>query len=147
MIEIENFLNKETCNHCINFFNKNESKSLIFHKRKKLPILEMLNVDLKIDQLVDKYKKIYPGFKISNFEILKWPVGELHDWHNDTIYYNKTTITYLNEDYEGGRTTVEDYTVEPKTGKIILFDAETKHRVSMLTKGPRYVILAWYNKK
>jgi hypothetical protein len=146
MIEIENFLSKETCNHCINFFNTNESKSLIFHKRKKLPILEMLNVDLKIDQLVDKYKKIYPGFKISNFEILKWPVGELHDWHNDTIYYNKTTITYLNEDYEGGRTTVDQYTVKPKIGKIILFNSELMHMVSPLVKGERYVILVWYNK-
>jgi len=29
---------------------------------------------------------------------------------------------------------------------IKFFDADKKHKVSMVTKGPRYVILAWYNK-
>jgi len=146
MIEIENFLSKETCNHCINFFNINESKGLNYNKRKTLPILSLLNVDLKINELVNKYKKLYPGYTILNFEIIKWPVGEKHDWHNDTIYYDKTTITYLNEDYEGGKTTVATYTVEPKIGKIILFDAEVMHKVSPLIEGERYVMIVWYKK-
>ena len=64
-------------------------------------------------------------------EIIKWPAGEYHDWHDDKIYYHKTTITYLNEDYEGGRTTVEDYTVEPKTGKIVVIgDFDDKEFIS-----------------
>ena len=146
MIEIEKFLNKKTCDYCINFFNTNESKTLTYNKRKKLNILEMSNVDLKINQLVYKYAKLYPGYRILNFEILKWPVGEFHDWHNDTIYYDKTTITYLNEDYEGGKTTVDQYTVEPKIGKIILFNSEVMHKVSPLIKGERYVMLVWYKK-
>jgi hypothetical protein len=106
----------------------------------------MLNVDLKIDQLINKYGKLYPGHKVANFEILKWPVGELHDWHNDTIYYDKTTITYLNEGYKGGKTTIGQYTVEPKTGKIILFNSELMHMVSPLMSGERYVMLVWYKK-
>ena len=91
---------------------------------------------------LNQYFKIY---NISNFEILKWPVGEYHDWHTDTIYYDKTTITYLNKGYKGGRTTVDNYTVEPETGKIILFDSGIRHKVSPLIEGERYVILVWYN--
>ena len=146
MIEIESFLDKEICHHCIKFFNTNESKALTFNKRKKLEILSMLNIDSKIDQLVNKYGKLYPSYKVANFEILKWPVGEFHDWHNDTIYYDKTTITYLNEGYKGGKTTIGQYTVEPKTGKIILFNSELMHKVSSLISGERYVMLVWYKR-
>ena len=147
MISIKNFLSKEVCDHCINFFNTYESLASLFQKRKKIDILDTLNLDPKINQLVDKYKEIYPGHYIKNFEILKWPVGEYHDWHKDTPYYNKTTITFLNEKYEGGRTTVDNYTVEPETGKIILFDSNIRHKVSSLLNGDRYVMLVWYNIK
>jgi|TARA_R100000426_G_C4758230_1_gene86067 hypothetical protein len=144
MISIKNFLSKEVCNYCINFFNINESKASFYQKRKKIHILEMLNLDPKIDWLVDKYKEIYPGYYIKNFEILKWPIGEYHDWHDDSAYYNKTTITFLNENYEGGRTTIDNYTAEPETGKIILFNSDVKHKVSPLINGDRYVMLVWY---
>jgi len=117
-----------------------------FNKRDKIHVQNLLNFNLTINRLYLKYTKLYPNHKLINLEILRWPSGEHHVWHDDTLFYDKTTITYLNENYEGGKTTVEDYTVEPKTGKIILFDADKKHRVSMVTKGPRYVILAWYNK-
>ena len=147
IVEIDKFLTKEICNYCINFYENNSDHWQHFNKRQKIQLQNLLNRDLEINRLYLKYMKLYPNHKLKNMEIIKWPAGEYHDWHDDKIYYHKTTITYLNEDYEGGRTTVEDYTVKPKTGKIILFDAETKHRVSMLTKGPRYVILAWYNKK
>ena len=145
MIEIKNFLTEKTCKDCIDFFNKNYSKTKIFRKRKKLDLLNLTKINVKIKKLIDKYSKIYPGYNISNFEILKWPVGEYHDWHTDTIYYDKTTITYLNKDYKGGRTTVDNYTVEPETGKIILFDSGIRHKVSPLTEGERYVMLVWYN--
>ena len=145
MIEIKNFLTEKTCKDCIDFFNKNYSKTKIFRKRKKLDLLNLTKINVKIKKLIDKYSKIYPGYNISNFEILKWPVGEYHDWHTDTINYDKTTITYLNKDYKGGRTTVDNYTVEPETGKIILFDSGIRHKVSPLIEGERYVILVWYN--
>jgi hypothetical protein len=145
MIEIRNFLSKQECDDCIKFFNVNESISTYFNKRKKLEILSLLNENVNIKKLVYKYSTIYPNHYISNFEILKWPVGESHDWHDDTIYYDKTTVTYLNKDYIGGRTVVDKYSVEPEIGKIILFDSNVKHKVSLLTKGDRYVILVWYN--
>jgi len=146
IIEIDKFLPKKTCDYCIKFFEDNKEHWQSFNKREKIHVQNLLNSNLTINRLYLKYIKLYPNHKLTNLEILRWPSGEYHGWHDDTIYYDKTTITYLNENYEGGKTTVEDYTVEPKTGKIILFDADKKHRVSMVTKGPRYVILAWYNK-
>ena len=147
IIEIDKFLPKKTCDYCIKFFEDNKKHWQSFNKRDKIHVQNILNFNLTINRLYLKYTKLYPNHKLINLEILRWPSGEHHVWHDDTLFYDKTTITYLNENYEGGKTTVEDYTVEPKTGKIILFDADKKHKVSMVTKGPRYVILAWYNKK
>tara|TARA_R100000365_G_C2710294_1_gene45915 strand:+ start:242 stop:691 length:450 start_codon:yes stop_codon:yes gene_type:complete len=146
IIEIDKFLPKKTCDYCIKFFEDNKKHWQSFNKRDKIHVQNILNFNLTINRLYLKYTKLYPNHKLINLEILRWPSGEHHVWHDDTLFYDKTTITYLNENYEGGKTTVEDYTVEPKTGKIILFDADKKHKVSMVTKGPRYVILAWYNK-
>ena len=146
IIEIDKFLPKKTCDYCIKFFEDNKKHWQSFNKRDKIHVQYLLNFNLTINRLYLKYTKLYPNHKLINLEILRWPSGEHHVWHDDTLFYDKTTITYLNENYEGGKTTVEDYTVEPKTGKIILFDADKKHKVSMVTKGPRYVILAWYNK-
>ena len=146
IVEIDKFLPKKTCDYCIKFFKANKKHWQSFNKREIIQVQDLLNSNLAINRLYLKYMKLYPNHKLTSLEILRWPRGEYHDWHDDTIHYDKTTITYLNEDYEGGKTTVEDYTVEPKIGKIILFDADKKHKVSMVTKGPRYVILAWYNK-
>ena len=147
IIEIDKFLPKKTCDYCIKFFEDNKKHWQSFNKRDKIHVQNLLNFNVTINRLYLKYTKLYPNHKLINLEILRWPSGEHHVWHDDTLFYDKTTITYLNENYEGGKTTVEDYTVEPRTGKIILFDADKKHKVSMVTKGPRYVILAWYNKK
>tara|TARA_R110000787_G_scaffold224276_1_gene332466 strand:- start:3400 stop:3846 length:447 start_codon:yes stop_codon:yes gene_type:complete len=146
MIEIEGFLDKNLCDYCVDFFEKNKSKTQSFHNRKLLSISPTKNSNKKIINLINKFSKLYPNHKIANFEILKWPVGEFMDWHDDTIYYDKTTITYLNEDYEGGRTTINDYTVEPKIGKIILFDSNQNHKVSTMISNNRYVLLVWYSK-
>ena len=52
----------------------------------------------------------------------------------------------MNKNYEGGRTIVENKTIEPEIGKIVKFYSEKKHMVTELLKGKRYVIVAWYNK-
>jgi len=143
MIEIENFLSQDICDYSINYFRRNKKHSLKFNKRKKLNLQDEKK-DPVILNLITRYSKIYPNYYLKNIELIYWPIGEHHDWHDDTIYYDKTTITYLNKNYEGGRTIVKNYEVSPETGKIILFDSDIKHKVSPLLNGERYVILAWY---
>ncbi len=144
MIVIEDFLDKETCDYCIKYFKENISDAIYFQKRMKLELFYSKE-DAKIKKLVDKYIKIYPGHYLKNIEIIEWPVGESHKWHKDKIYYDKTTITYLNDNYKGAVNFVKDFKSEPKTGKIILFNSEDIHMASTLEEGVRYVILAWFN--
>tara|TARA_R100001086_G_C11796691_1_gene247777 strand:+ start:246 stop:695 length:450 start_codon:yes stop_codon:yes gene_type:complete len=143
MVEIDNHLSKDICNYLISYYNQNKDKSETFNRRKFIDILDVKN-DVVVQNLIVQYSKYYPNHYLKNVQIIFWPVGESHDWHDDTEYYDKTTITYLNEGYVGGRTQVENYEVQPKTGKIILFDSYKKHKVSKLLNGERYVILAWY---
>jgi len=150
LTEEDNFLHPNICKYCIDIIKNNLHKTKTFFKRKVLYIGDSL--DPTIINLLDYYKSLYKNHYIKNIEIVYWPVGELHTWHIDTGYKNElknydiTTITYLNENYEGGRTIVKDKTIEPKIGKIVKFSAEIPHMVTELTKGERYVIVAWYNK-
>jgi hypothetical protein len=143
MIEIENFLSEDICDYCVNYFRRKKKESILYKKRWAIDLKEETK-DPIILKLVNKYSKIYPNYLVENMQLIFWPIGESHDWHDDTIYYHKTTITYLNKDYEGGRTTVKNYTIEPQIGKIVLFDSTITHKVSELVKGERYVIMCWY---
>ena len=144
MIVIEDFLDKETCNHCIKYMQEHRSKTEPFQKTMRLGLFNCKE-DKKIKKLVDKYSKIYPGHYLKNIEISEWPVGESHKWHRDNQFYDRTTITYLNDNYVGGVNFVKKFKSEPKTGKIIIFNSDDIHMASMLEEGIRYVILAWFN--
>tara|TARA_R110000803_G_C11761845_1_gene294034 strand:+ start:53 stop:496 length:444 start_codon:yes stop_codon:yes gene_type:complete len=144
MIEIENFLHENICKYLIDFFHENEAQSHFFNKRKYMPLMEIDTKDPVIKNIINLYKKIKPTKILNNIELVYWPPGESHDWHDDTVYYDFTTITYLNDNYTGGETTVEKYKVISKTGKILIFSSDKLHKVDLLEKGKRYVIVAWY---
>ena len=59
MIEIKNFLTEKTCKDCIDFFNKNYSKTKIFRKRKKLDLLNLTKINVKIKKLILQKQIIY----------------------------------------------------------------------------------------
>ena len=143
MTEVEYFLHPCLCDELINFFKKNKNKSELFKKRSILD-LSKFHENPIISNIVKKYIKLKPRKILKNIELVSWPIGESHDWHDDTIFYDVTTITYLNDNYKGGITTVEDYDIKPEKGKICIFDSDKKHKVSSLEDGERFVILAWY---
>ena len=144
MIVIPNFLSKNTCDYLISFFENNKSKTKVFKKRLIIDLQNPEINDEKITDILNLYKKIHPTKKLKNIELISWDLGESHPWHDDTIYYNQTTITYLNADYGGGRTQIREYWVEPEIGKMVSFDATLKHQVTELLNGKRFVILAWF---
>ena len=146
-IEIEGFLHPNLCNYLINFFENNKDQATTYNWRNLIKLNENTNDPVIESVIKPKYQKIHPKAFLSNIEIVKWPVGEYHDWHDDTAHYDSTSITYLNDEYEGGKTQIEDYIVDPKTGKIVLFDSSKQHRVSPLETNVRYVLAVWYNKK
>lgn len=138
---IKNFLTNEECNNLINKFKSLNGNYTIYGKRYLINFDQFLNEPLFVD-IVKKFKK--EDIKIKCMQIVFWPVGESHNWHDDTIYYDITTITYLNDSYEGGRTIVENIEIEPEVGKYIEFNSSKMHMVTELISGERFVLLCWY---
>ena len=145
----KNFLDEKTCNQIIDKFEQLRSKTFKFRKRHVLrcnDIQDDVIINWLRDKLNDYFKdKLEEGSFLRNLEIVDWEVGEEHDTHVDTPFYDTTCIINLNDSFEGGRTSVNYKEVEPETGQLIYFNASLPHEVSELTKGKRYVILVWYN--
>jgi hypothetical protein len=138
---INNFLSEKECKDLIHKFKSLNGNYVLYNKR----YLINLNNWIKEPLFANTIKKFErKDIKINNIEIVFWPIGEFHEWHDDTIYYDITTITYLNEEYEGGRTIVEDIEIKPEIGKYIEFNSNRKHMVTKLTSGERFVLLCWY---
>ena len=83
-------------------------------------------------------------------EIVKWPTGSHQAPHTDVSRESTTftSITYLNDNFEGGETefTTENFSVKPKVGRSILFDGKRfEHGVKKITEGVRYTFALWYS--
>jgi|TARA_R110000744_G_scaffold357489_1_gene464329 predicted 2-oxoglutarate/Fe(II)-dependent dioxygenase YbiX len=55
-----------------------------------------------------------------------------------------SAVTYLNDDFEGGETFVEDYTNTPKSGSVIVFPSGFEHGVKEVIKGKRVTFAMWF---
>jgi hypothetical protein len=61
------------------------------------------------------------------------------------INNNFTGIIYLNDNYEGGETVIEDRIITPAIGKFIFFQgSKLTHRVNEIVFGSRYTIPCWF---
>ena len=139
-----NFLSKKECENLIEKFKSLNGNYISFNKRYLIDLNNWVKEPLFID-IIKKFER--NDIKIKNIQIVFWPIGESHEWHDDTIYYDLTTITYLNENYEGGRTVIEDIEIKPETGKYIEFNSNRKHMVTKLISGERFVLICWYKKE
>jgi len=150
---IDEFLTNSECDYLINFYKKN--KNLSFSFRDVFPLnLDQFNIqNNSLEFLRDKLNN--EAFKINNseidwFEIVKWPEGSYQPLHFDTASEKTTlsSITYLNDDYEGGNTYYEnDLTIKPVKKRSLFFDGNYyKHGVKKVTTNTRFVVAAWYKK-
>jgi len=136
-----NFLSLEECQNLIKKFISLNENFIRYEKRYLINLDHWPKEKLFVD-VIKKYER--EDIKINCIQIVFWPIGESHGWHDDTIYYDITTITYLNEGYEGGRTIVEDVEIKPETGKYVEFESFRKHKVTELISGKRFVLICWY---
>jgi predicted 2-oxoglutarate/Fe(II)-dependent dioxygenase YbiX len=56
-----------------------------------------------------------------------------------------TVLCYLNDDFQGGRTSFPlfSYSVTPQKGKTILFPSTYIHRAEPVVAGTKYVLVSW----
>tara|TARA_R100001480_G_scaffold150635_4_gene151454 strand:- start:2389 stop:2886 length:498 start_codon:yes stop_codon:yes gene_type:complete len=149
----DGMLDKDVGNKLIEIYKNNPSKCALWANTNTLNLAKVEDLD---DQLP---KKIV--FALNNYlnskgvisypelvQVVHRPTGTKHDMHVDEARDTTimTSITYLNDNYEGGETFFEDgMIVKPKIGRTIFFDGiKYPHGVKEITKGNRFVIASWY---
>jgi len=124
----------------------NELKNKIIEYRKKLTYLVRTS-----------YQKNY---HVQFTDIVLWNENKcmgLHkdDGYDDDVYELKrrkvTTVTYINDNYEGGETYIANetgnfYINEPKIGSVVILlsDATNMHGVNKILRGKRVTLPIWF---
>ena len=94
---------------------------------------------------------------IEPFQLTKYDVGDFYDWHCDEMGWTKdkrpegrirkiSFTVLLNDNFEGGEfeiQTTEKIVVQLKKRDVIIFHADTPHRVKPVTKGVRHSLVGW----
>tara|TARA_R100001594_G_scaffold142777_1_gene190027 strand:+ start:412 stop:912 length:501 start_codon:yes stop_codon:yes gene_type:complete len=145
------------CSELIEVYENNKHSAKVWRDTKPLDLENISNKEeLNKCKLAIKYVN---NAAVSFFgrdtyvelaEIVKWPTGSYQDYHTDVSRESTTftSLTYLNDDFEGGETdfTTENFSVKPKVGRTILFDGKRfEHGVKKITEGVRYTFALWYS--
>ena len=152
IVIVDDFFTAAECDQAIKLFRHiGTSNPEIIRKNetKVLNIDEINEMNGYKDKLFDA-AKYYCEEPISYgwSEIVEWETNSWQDSHVDDVHPNTvfTSISYLNDNYTGGQTFIEDMEVTPKQGRVVLFyGMEYNHGVRLIINGTRYTIPSWYN--
>lgn len=91
---------------------------------------------------------------IENIGLLRYSEGDKYDWHVDASYrvddesHDRviSVVTYLNNDFEGGKTEFIDGARKPKPGFSLFFPSNWvfAHHAQPVTSGTKYALVTWY---
>ena len=151
---LDDILNSDECNNLIEIYQKNKEHAVAYGNPMFYPINidnilydkdNLLKISIKIEQIIKKY---FDSNVIDWYHIVRWPCNSWQPYHLDTTSKNTTltSVTYLNENFDGGCTIMHDGTkVKPKTGRTVIFDGNKYiHGVEPILKGERYTLPIWY---
>ena len=145
------------CSEMIDVYENNKHSAKVWRNTKPLLLenisnQEELNRCKRVIKYVNNTAVSFFGRDtyIELAEIVKWPTGSYQPYHTDNTRQSTTftSVTYLNDNFEGGETefTTENFSVKPKVGRSILFDGKRfEHGVKKITEGVRYTFALWYS--
>lgn len=137
--KIDNFLEHKKCDELINYFNQNTQS---VQKYRDTYILKYIYKPI-LDKLC-KNIKFYDFKNVDNMEIVLWPKDSFMKPHYDEGDY-LSFIVYLNDNYEGGETVINNIKIKPKKGSIVIFsNGLYLHNVNKIKNNERYTLIAWY---
>ena len=111
-----------------------------------------LELTQRVDRLVrPDLEKIWhtDPLRYADTHIVRYVPGGFYVTHadagldlNDRFF---TVLCYLNDDYEGGRTSFPtlNFSVVPQTGKAIIFPTTYLHQAEPVLSGTKYILVSW----
>jgi predicted 2-oxoglutarate/Fe(II)-dependent dioxygenase YbiX len=143
--EFNNFLNKEQCNT----FLKHYEKNYLYHKIYRDTITYEIKESFKEREYVLNYVSNF-NLTLNYDQIVMWPNNSHMQSHKDgTVFKDNhfVSICYLNNNYIGGRTVIENKLIDNDLGKLIVFNScNLLHGVEQVT-GTRLVYISWWKSK
>lgn len=159
---IEDFISLEKCQELINLEHNWHVDPVINHDGtpdKYASIIRQVK-----QSFVPHLFEVWDGGKVLGTKVMKYEVGDFVLEHRDRtgmlhsdcyepgldLRSKDLMIIPLNDDYEGGKLTVEGVEIPQKVGSLIQIpqpegdiNARPKHGVSKVTEGTRYSLVFW----
>ena len=144
---LDDVLSQDECRELINIYKRSTD---IYNWHGSRPV-KLDTHDEFIRVCTDKITAhVSREFEIDWCQIVLWPKGSYQPPHIDTASSDTvfTSITYLNDLYDGGETCIIEVTdVKAKTGRTVYFDGmKYEHSVNTITKGTRFTLPIWYKR-
>lgn len=158
---IDDLFTVDECNKLISFFKENQEKCNYWPNTNTvfLPTVDWKD-GKPTDEIALKYSSrllnMVSNVRPDRSHIELREIGTYMDMHFDTgtSFNTFTSVTYLNDDFEGGKTTIRphgektdrfDTFIVPKVGRTVFYDgAYFEHAVSEVKGSNRYTMPMWY---
>tara|TARA_R110002126_G_scaffold94618_2_gene223162 strand:- start:1613 stop:2125 length:513 start_codon:yes stop_codon:yes gene_type:complete len=149
---IKDFLSNEESNNFIDYhkkqFNLNRPFCNMHRTTEVIQCMDILGnpvIKKMYKKLNNFVQEINPDLMVNYFQIVHWPTDEFQVSHLDFDYHPYTSIIYLNDDFEGGATRIDDTFISPKKNMLVSFEGNSiNHEVLKIKKGERYTLPCWY---
>lgn len=151
-------LPKTICSELIHVFNRNEKISQEWNCTNPIELVHLENEkDIflskkAVEYVSDTIKSVFgQGIYVECAQVVRWNKGCFQTSHTDDAREHTclVSITYLNDDFFGGKTILDEceLSVKPQTGKTFAFDGKKyNHSVSKNIGAERYTLALWYTK-
>ena len=183
-VQVKNFITDDECNDLIKFYDTyfsvqhhtNQHTDVFNNKSFQYEVIaneyQKSYARYLMDRIrwgiVNELRKFYMDdrFIYNDYcDLVRWKVGEGLNWHADANYYPSGepnyvsyrtygSVTYLNDDYEGGEFEINMSTPEKENihvvkeskikGSVVIFPSFVWHRVKPVTGGTRYSLVNWH---
>lgn len=144
------FYTNEECDSMIDYF---ESQPHL-HTHWKENNTNFLNIESNYELPYKKTSHIEQSLnlKLNYVQIVKWPSGSKMNIHKDGDWQTSnhwTSVCYLNDTFEGGRTYIVDngqnkYVNLGERGSYLCFNSKNIEHGVEIVNGIRYTLTAWY---
>ena len=131
----------EPRNSSISWISPNQENTLVFEK-----IIQTMN------RLNAMYLYLDWDEYLTDIQLTRYVESQFYAWHLDVGHGETSTrklsaTIFLNKDFEGGEFqffhNTLPTTIEAVVGRVVVFPSHVLHRVTPITKGVRYSLVAW----
>lgn len=166
----ENFLDSHVCKSLVDFAIENKDREIPYGSEERggdtfitnidyggnlyqggIPDCVHLNLNTSVlDSITEICKSFDANIRLDYATIVRWPEGTFMKPHYDNSYQDNpdvfAALVYLNDSYDGGFTTFEEFEVKPQLGKLLIFsNSQYFHYVTKVEGGERFVLSLWYS--